>query len=654
MKNTAFPRLLSPGSIAGIPVRNRIVMPAMGTNMADGGFVNDAILNHYAERAKGGVGLIIVEVTCVDTPLGLNTSRMLVIDDDKYITGFRRLTDAIHAHGAKCMLQISHTGRGAKSKIIGTQPVGPSEAKKPFDFLVGFEGETPRALSIQEIQRIEDKYAEAALRAKQAGFDGVEVHATGYYLVAQFFSKTANLRTDEYGGSARKRARFALNIIRKIQEKAGKDFPIIFKLSVLEIGQYGGVSILDGLLNCRLLEQAGVGGIEVLAGAWSTRPGRFDRPDSGQAKGLTFPILRIMRLAGIRLPLIGGGRTFEPHLAERALRHGWADFIFMGRGLLTQPNLPCMIADGTWQAARPCIGCGECIDGQLQRDERITCSGNPVIGNGGNDYAIPLAQHPKKVFVIGGGPAGVEAARIAAMRGHTVTLFEKSERVGGQIYLAVVPPYKGNLELLLAYMERQLILTGVKVVLKTEMIAEQIIAQRPDVVVCATGLTPARPPIPGIDRPMVMDVTQALAGTPVGKRVVIIGGGEAGCETAQWLVEKGKKVIIVEMLDELAAKMVATSRTILLAHLQRLRVKIYTSHRCLEIKDGSVIIADAKGLTEEIRADTVLVATGARKNDALYTRLLGKVPELYAVGDCLGPANVRQAVSTGYYTGLKV
>jgi 2,4-dienoyl-CoA reductase-like NADH-dependent reductase (Old Yellow Enzyme family) len=593
MAEMLFPRLLSRGSLAGIPVHNRIVMPAMGLNLAEGGFVNDAIVNHYVERAKGEVGLIIVEVTCVDTPLGLNTSRMLVIDDDQYLPGFRRLTDAIHAHGAKCVLEISHTGRGAKSRIIGAQPVGPSAVKKPFDFIVGFEGETPRALTIPEIQRIEDKYAEAALRAKQAGFDGVEVHATGYYLVAQFFSSTANIRTDEYGGSARKRAQFALNIVRKIQEKTGKDFPLLFKLSVLELGQYGGVSLLAGLQNCRLLQKAGVGAIEVLAGAWSTRPGRFDRPDSGQSKGLTFPILRIMRLAGLRMTLIGGGRTFDPVLAEQALRRGWADFIFMGRGLLTQPDLPRMIANGTWPAARPCIGCGECIDGQLQRDAPITCSGNPVIGNGDNDYTLPSASKRKRVFVIGGGPAGVETARIAALRGHDVTLFEKSDRLGGQLHLAVVPPHKENLKLLPAYLERQAALAGVKVILNAEIDAAAILEQRPEVVVCATGVIPTRPPIPGIDRTFVKSITQALEGEAVGKRVVVIGGGEAGCETAQWLAGQGKKVTIVE-------------------------------------------------------------ATGAKKNAALYAQLRGKVGELYAVGDSLSPASVREAVSTGYYTGLKI
>ncbi len=667
MKAAAFPHLLSPGSIAGMRLRNRIVMPAMGVNMAEGGFVNDAIVNHYAERAKGGVGLIVVEVTCVDAPLGLNTSRMLAIDDDKYIPGFRRLVDAIHSHGAKCVLEISHTGRGAKRKNVGEQPVGPSAVKKPYDFIVGFEGEEPRALSRAEIRAIEDKYAEAALRAQRAGFDGVEVHATGYYLVEQFLSKTANVRTDEYGGDAANRARFALNIARKIRGKTGPSFPLLYKLSVLEIGEFGGISLKDGLLACRLLQEAGVDAIEVLAGAWSTNPGRRDVPDSGQAKGLTFPIVRLMKLARIArggkrpgfflgekaltLPLIAGGRTFDPALAERALARGRAEFIFMGRALLAQPDLPRMIADGTYEDARPCIGCGKCTDGQLQRDERIACSGNAVLGKGDNDYALPPAGRKKTVLVAGGGPAGVEAARIAALRGHEVTLYEREEALGGLLRVAIVPPDKGNLAPLIGYLGRQARRAGVKVVLGSELTAEMALAARADAVVCATGASPARLPIPGFDAPIVLNAKVALEGARVGRRVVIVGGGAVGCEAAQFLAGKGKRVTIVEMLDSLAVGMVATSRTILLGHIERLRVAALTSRRCVEIRRRSVVVESADGAREELPADTVLIAVGDGPNRALASRLAGKVAEVYEIGDGRLPGSVMEAVASGYAIG---
>lgn len=224
-----YPHIFSTGRIGHVEVRNRTVMSAMGTNMSDHGFVNDAIINHYVERAKGGVGLIIVEVTCVDAPLGLNTLNMLVADDDKYIPGLTRLADAIHEQGAKCFLQISHTGRGAKRKNIGAQPVGPSAVAMPFSFMMGFGNEEPRALTIGEIHDIEDKYAAAAVRAQKAGFDGVELHACGYYMGQQFLSSTANIRTDEYGGNPENRSRFYSTIIRKIRENCGEDFGLIVK-----------------------------------------------------------------------------------------------------------------------------------------------------------------------------------------------------------------------------------------------------------------------------------------------------------------------------------------------------------------------------------------------------------------------------------------
>ena len=667
MAATAFPHLLSPGSIRGMHLRNRIVMPAMGVNMADGGFVNDAIVNHYAERAKGGVGLIVVEVTCVDAPLGLNTSRMLRIDDDEYIPGFRRLVDAIHAHGAKCVLEISHTGRGAKSKNIGGQPVGPSAIKKPYDFIVGFEGEEPRALSLEEILAIEDKYAQAALRAQRAGFDGVEVHATGYYLVEQFLSKTANVRTDEYGGSAANRARFAVEIAKKIRAGTGPGFPLLYKLSVLEIGEFGGISLKDGLLACRLLQDGGVDAIEVLAGAWNTHPGKRDTSDSGQGTGLTFPIVRLMNMArmargakrpgfvfgpkALSIPLISGGRTFDPALAEKALARGWGQFIFMGRALLAQADFPRMIADGSYADARPCIGCGKCTDGQLQRDERIACSGNAVLGVGDNDYALPRAERKKRVLVAGGGPAGVEAARIAALRGHDVTLFEKSEALGGQLHDAIAPPGKANLAPLIAYLERQARRSGVKVVLGSELTAEKALALRPDAVVCATGVSSTRLPIPGFDLPIVMNVKAALEGARVGRRIVIIGGGVVGCEAAQLFAGRGKRLCVVEMLDSPAARMVATSRTILLGHLRRLRVAILTSHRCMEIKGGAVVVEAADGARKELPADTVLIAVGDRPNRSLASALAGKVGEIHEVGDGRESAGILEAVASGYAAG---
>lgn len=269
--NSKYPNLLSPGTIGSLEIRNKTVMCAMGMSQSDQGFVNQAVINHYAERAKGGIGLIMVEVTCVDAPVGLNTSRMLVIDDDKYIPGMAKLADAIHQHGAKCLLQISHTGRGSRRAVTGHQPVAPSAVAMPYSFMMGLSNEEPRALTIEEIHEIEDKYAQAAVRAKKAGFDGIELHSVGYYMGQQFLSSTANIRTDEYGGNPENRVRFHLNIIRKIKELCGKDFTVAVKLSAVEQGEDAGITMQDGMYYAKRFQEEGVDALEVLAGTWKKR-----------------------------------------------------------------------------------------------------------------------------------------------------------------------------------------------------------------------------------------------------------------------------------------------------------------------------------------------------------------------------------------------
>lgn len=276
--NQNYPTLLSPAKIGNVELRNRTVMAAMGMSQSTNGFVNDAVVNHYAERARGGVGMIVVEVTCVDAPLGLNTAQMLVIDDDKYIPGMTRLASAIHEEGAKAVLQISHTGRGARRKITGHQPVGPSAVAMPYSFMMGLSNEEPRELTIDEIHDIEEKYAQAALRAKKAGFDGVEIHSVGYYMGQQFLSSTANIRTDEYGGNPENRVRFHLNIIRRIRELCGDDFAIIVKFSAVEAGENAGITMEDGMYYAKRFQDVGVDALEVLAGTWKKEASAEDMP----------------------------------------------------------------------------------------------------------------------------------------------------------------------------------------------------------------------------------------------------------------------------------------------------------------------------------------------------------------------------------------
>ena len=657
--NTKYPNLLSPAKIGKVELRNKTVMAAMGMSQSDNGFVNTAVLNHYSARARGGVGAIVVEVTCVDAPLGLNTNGMLVIDDDKYIPGMTQLASVIHDGGAKAFLQISHTGRGARRAIIGEQPVGPSAVAMPYSFMMGLGNETPRALTVSEIKAIEEKYAQAALRAKKAGFDGVEIHSVGYYLGQQFLSSTANVRTDEYGGSRENRIRFHLNIVKRIRELCGDDFAIIVKLSVVEQGTDGGISIPDGIYYSKKFQDAGVDAIEVLAGKWSSEAGRREKPESAYPDCMAVALCQVVK-AGIfmltgkkkTIPLIGGGRAQNPQEAEKALASGKCDLIFIGHGLLAQPDLVNLIAEGREDEIRPCIGCGHCIDHQLQHGGRAICSGNAVLARGDNDYTIVPAEKKKNVVVIGAGVAGVEAARIAAIRGHKVDIYDADTEIGGQMNLAGIPPYKQHLSLMKPYLERQLELTGVNVHLGQKLTAEDVIKLNADAVVCATGVKPARLPIEGAER--AVNAKEILSGKEAGKNVVVIGGGSIGCETAEYLAAKGKKVSIIEMQDTLAGNTGKTAQTILLGHLKGHGVKLLTNSKVEKITADSVIYKDKNGNSVSVKADTVVLAIGDKPDASLYEELKDKVAEIYNIGDSNGGGIIPNAVYEGYTVGNKL
>lgn len=653
--NNKYPNLLSPGKIGKVELRNKTVMAAMGMSQSEGGFVNKAVLNHYAERSKGGVGAIIVEVTCVDSPLGLNTKGMLVIDDDKYIPGMTQLADVIHEGGAKAFLQISHTGRGARRKIIGAQPVGPSAVAMPYSYMMGLANETPRALTFNEIKAIEEKYAQAALRAKKAGFDGIEIHAVGYYLGQQFLSKTANIRTDEYGGSRENRIRFHLNIIKRIRELCGEDFAIIVKLSVIEMGKDGGISILDGLYYCKKLQEAGVDAIEVLAGIWSSEAGKNQKPESAYSDCMAVALSMLMKAGLIlttgkkKVTLIGGGRAQNPIASEKALKSGQCDLIFIGHGLLAQPDLINLINEDREDEIRPCIGCGHCVDHQLQHGERAICSGNAVLARGDNDYSIVPAKEKKRVVVIGAGVAGVEAARIAAKRGHTVDLYDKDRKIGGQMNLASKPPYKQHLGLMKPYLEKQLELNRVNVHLGKEITKKDILSMNPDVVVCATGVKSISLNIEGYQR--AINANDILKGEKCGKNVVVIGGGSIGCETAEYLAKQGKKVTIIEMSDTLASNTGKTDQTILLGHLKGHNVRILTECKADKITAAAVLYKNKKGEINSVKADTVVVAIGGKPEASLYESLKDEIKEIYNIGDSNGGGIIPNAVYEGYTVG---
>ncbi|MFA5367692.1 MAG: FAD-dependent oxidoreductase [Dehalococcoidia bacterium] len=646
----ALTRLFERAEIGSMKLKNRIVMPAMGTNMSDVGYVNRRILDHYEARARGGAGLVIVEVTGVDSPAGKNTANMLMLDDDKYIAGMKELVDTIHKYKARAALQISHTGRGARTKITGVQPVAPSPIPMPFSSAIGYSGDMPRELTVAEIKAIEQKYADAAGRAKAAGFDAVEIHGTGYYLIAQFVSSTANIRSDEYGGDLEKRARFPLEVIEAVREKVGNDFPLLYKMSALELGEGVGLTLDEGRRIAVMLQDAGVDALELAGMIWGADPNMEPPPGEPRNMGLMLsPFVKSV----VTIPVIAEGRI-DPEGGDIALAEGKADLIAIGRGLLADPRLPEKARSGKLEEIRPCIGCGRCTDSQLMRGRGIMCSVNPAVGNEADKYRIFKTTKAKRVAVIGGGPAGMEAARVAGMRGHRVTLYEKTSRLGGQLNQAVVPPHKSNLAPYLEYLKRQLQPNSVDVRTKINVTAEKIRRAKPDAVVIATGVAETSLDIPGMDKPFVVPAREVLGGKKTAPKVVIIGGGLIGCETAEYLHKHGRQVTIIEILDYIAEKMVYAQKTMLEARLKAAGITIITGARSKEIIDTGVIVITEGGERTHIEAGSVVIAVGDRPNNELETKLKGIAAKIYTAGDCVKPEGIAEAVAAGHLAALSI
>lgn len=651
-----FPHIFRPGVIGNIEVKNRTVMAPMGCSASPGGYVNDAVINHYVERAKGQVGLIVSEVVCVDGPQGLNSLNMLRADHDHFIPGLKLLAEAIHRNGAQCIMQISHTGRGAKRKVTGLQPVGPSPVAMEMWYTIGVENETPRELTIKEIQAIEEKYAQAALRAQRAGFDGVHIHSGGYYLCAQFLSRTANIRTDEYGGDPENRILFHKNILAKIQKLCGEDFSVSIKATLT---QGDDITLEDGAYYATRFAQLGFTALEIGAGSTKPYPDKDDLPNTTGPENQMFDLASAFK--GViaqgapesNMQILAGGRAHEPVSMNEALGVGKFDFCIIGKGLWAEPRLVQLIAGDCYDEAKPCIGCWLCMTVQLDSGEPGRCSVNAVQGRGRQSFNLKPIQGRKKVVVVGAGLAGVEAARVASMRGCDVVLIEKANDVGGQVWPAIAPPGKEFIKRLLPYMRRQLEVNEVDVRFDTEATAESVLEYEPDVVICATGVSPGRLPVPGIDLSFVVSAKDVLEKrVTVGDSVVIVGGGVIGCETAELLLEQGKHVEIVEMTDTLASRMLYGNRCVLMAHLDGYGVTKHMESIVTEVRDGEVVVKTKNG-TRTLPCDNVIVSIGDRPNHSLADALDGKVP-VFNIGDANQPDCFAEAIAAGYYTAAEL
>jgi 2,4-dienoyl-CoA reductase-like NADH-dependent reductase (Old Yellow Enzyme family)/thioredoxin reductase len=640
-RTRAYERLFSPFSFAGLEAKNRILMAPMGTGLPDhDGTCNDRTIAYYRRRAEGGVGMITLEASLV-SPDAHGVGPELRLHGEEFLPGLRRLVDALRPYGIPVGIQLWHPGR---QTLLG-EPVGPSAVP------LSSRTPIPRALSVEEIRSYVDWFALSAAIAKEAGFDYVEVHGAHCYLPCEFVSPLSNLREDEYGGSLENRARFPLEIVRAIRERCGPGYPISYRVSGEE-GAEGGFTLDDSIHVCRWLEEAGVDTISVSAGNWYALHltiGPMFLPH-----GYLLHLARGIK-AAVSVPVVAAGRLDDPELAEQALADGDADLIAIGRGLIADPDWPEKVRTGQRSDIRPCIACNACVD-LVARAEEARCAVNPEVGNELGWEIVP-AREPKRVMVVGAGPAGMEAARIALLRGHDVSIWDREPELGGKLDVASRAPSKPTVLTFRDYQARKIVELGADVHTASDVTAATVEAEDPDVVIVAVGADPLIPPIPGVEGPSVLDAQEILHGRVAvarGERIAIVGGSATGCETAEWLIEAGAEVTILEMLPTVGQGIELITRKHLLADLKARGLRILTRSKVIMIEPNQVLYEHVEtGQRDAVPADRVALAVGWRpRGSAFAEQLPGR--EVVLVGDASQPADFVAAIQAGAAAGLAV
>jgi 2,4-dienoyl-CoA reductase-like NADH-dependent reductase (Old Yellow Enzyme family)/thioredoxin reductase len=643
-------KLFEPGSIGSLSIKNRIVMASMSNPTCDDeGYVTDRTIAHYVERAKGGVGLIVVQFSSVMAN-ARGSKHHMALYDDKFLPKMRELPAAVKRYGVRVALQLAHAGAPSRPMRLAGFKEGEQAAVAPSAVPNLATGFVPKALTLDEIRELVEAFAQAAWRAREAGFDAVEINGTHGKLINQFLAPYYNRRSDEYGGSLENRARFGCEVLAAARRKVGSSFPVIMRMSGRD-GFAGGLELDEAIKVAQMYVEAGAQALDVSAGADEARHWTF--LTYMQAPGALVYLADAIKKA-VKVPVIAVGRLGDPLLAESVLQEGKADFIALGRSLLVDPDLPLKWKEGRLEDVCRCIYCGNCQAHSGEgKTNRFRCIWNPELVKDG-ELRVEPASTVKSVMVIGGGLAGMEAARVAAARGHRVTLYERNSELGGQWNIVSLQDHKRHFAAFGECLKRGLWKAGVTVVLNQEVTPEWVSQKNPDVVILATGAKPAKLNVCGEEGKNVVQATDVIRGkADVGDRVVVVGGRYVGIEIAVSLAQQGKKVSLVTRRrlgrDIGNRANLGALRDLLIEY----GVYVYPDSEVVEISDSGVSCVNFGNLFF-LKADTVVLAAGFAPEKELMDTLGAFVPEIHAVGDCMEPQDALVAISQGAEVGSRI
>lgn len=655
-----YHNVFSPLKIGNVTVKNRIETPPMLSCMATpDGFVTREMIEFYKQFARGGAGIVTIGDAAIDFDYAPGHLWQLNLGDDRVVTGLNLLVEAIQRYGAKISIEINHAGRWSSPKVLnGKNPIGPSsipvEGEEKAALMDGRKKVQVTEMNLDMIDRVVDNFASACYRCLMAGFEMVMLHGGHGHLLAQFASPYSNKRTDNYGGSLENRARFAREVLTAIRRKVGDRLAIEYRISADEIVP-GGMRVEDTIEFIKLIQDeidlvhVSLGVVaEPKYGPYTIQPTYFP---------LAFNVQRAEQIKrAVRVPVTCVGSIVDLETADKIIGEEKADVVAMGRAHIADPAIVNKTYHGELDDIRPCIRCVICSD-RVRTFYQPRCAVNPVIGRELEYSYIRPAEKSKKVVIVGGGPAGMKAAQIASSRGHNVVLFEKEAEMGGALRYAAALPFKTDMKKYLDWMARKTLESDIEIKLNTEASADSIKVNEPDVLILAVGAEPLIPDIPGIKQPNVVwagDVNMGNADTK--DKVVVVGAGMTGCETALYLAQQGKKVTVIDMISESEIAQDATeiAKAGLLTLLEQHNVEFITEVKLQEVTRGGVLVIDKKWNRFDIPSDTVVLSMGAAPQSDTLQDLQGLAREVYHIGDCQSPRNLMAAIHDAFNVATEI